>query len=135
MITRTALALSLLVLTSCGGVGAMVSPTHTYTTSDSLVLKRPATNFVVNVSDVGKSLGYDVAGIEGNTVDLADDNSVGMGALIGKIGYKHVKLTLEPGGHAIKIDLMVTGNFDDATQEAATERLAKLKAALAARFH
>lgn len=124
------------LLASCGSVGMMVSPNHTYSTNDVLKLKHPVKNFFQQVTDVGKSLGYEVAGTDPikNSIVLADDNSAGMGVLIGKMGYKHVTLELQPDRRTITLDLEVLGNFSDATQEAGVKRLEDLKAALVAQI-
>ncbi len=124
------------ILASCGEVGMIASPDKDFATSDVLELSAAARNFIPVASNVGTSLGYDLAGTDAahNTVTLANNPSVGEGVLIGKMEASRVTLTLEPGGREIKIDIALTGNFDTATPQAATERLSKLKAALSAAF-
>jgi len=125
-----------IMLASCGEVGEFGSPQKDFTTSDVLELHSPVRNFIAVASDVGKSLGYDLAGVDAahNTVTLANNPNMGMIALIGKMEASRVVLTLEPDGHEVKIDMSLSGNFDTATPDAAASRLAKLKAALTAAF-
>ena len=134
---RLALALAFAaILASCGEVGIIASPNKDFATSDVLELSAPARNFIPVASNVGTSLCYDLAGtdVARNEVTLAINPSVGASFLIGRTEASRVVLTLRPGGREIKIDIVLTGNFDTATPQAAAARLSKLKAALSAAF-
>lgn len=130
-----AIALAL-CLSGCSTIVQMVDTPKPYATTITIPLKRTPQNFIEAASQMGTSLGYIVSGTDltKNAVQLSDDESLGMGVLIGKVRRISVTLTLEPGGRQMKIELQLFGNFDQATQAAAEGRLAQLKMAVAGRF-
>ena len=136
MFTRFLVIVLALSLGACSAVGLMADSPKQYATTLTISLKRVPQNFVESVSQVGTSLGYQVTETDPtkNAVQLSDDEGYAMGMLIGKIRQAKVMLTLQPGGHQIKVELLLYGNFDQATQTAAEGRVARLKSALASRF-
>ena len=126
---------ALLLLPSCGVVG-MATPMRSFSTSDVLTLTRRANNFIDTASEVGTSLGYEIAGIDRETQSATfDDNVGGMATMmIGKTVSRRVIVILQPGGQAIRFEITMMGNLSSASQEKANERLAQFKSALAARF-
>jgi hypothetical protein len=132
LISTIAVSLSL----SACGVGAL-TPVKSYSTSESLTLGRPAVNFFDAAQEVGRSLGYRVAGIDRarNTVTLSTGAIGGIQSMtIGKMTTTSITLTLSAGGREITMDFMGTGNMGTVGQKRANERLAQLKTALLSRF-
>jgi len=127
--------LTLLLLPACGVVG-MATPVRTYTTNSTITLSKPAQNFIDITSEVGTSLGYKVSGVDPEKQSVTLDDNVGGVAtmLIGKVVERRIVVTLQPGGRAIRFDIMVAGNMSSASQEKAEARLDTLKRALAERF-
>lgn len=132
LILTVALSLGL----SACGVGAL-TPVKSYSTSESLALGRPAVNFFDVAQEVGRSLGYRVAGIDRarNTVTLSTGAMGGIQSMtIGKMTSTTIILTLSAGGRGITMDFMGTGNMGTVGQKRANARLAQLKTVLLSRF-
>ena len=132
---RLAPCLALLLLPACGMVGA-ATPMRTFATNDALALARPANDFISAASEVGASLGYEIAGVDRETQTVTFDDNVGGVAtmMIGKSVTRRITVTLQPGGRTIRFEITMTGNLSSTSQDKASERLAQFKSALAAKF-
>ena len=101
-------------------------------TRQTLVLKQQATNFVNVVSEVGDSLGYDLAGTDRakNQVRLTHNTSMLTSVFVGKTETVELIVTLNQDGRSIDLELGVVGNLKTASQEKVEKRLSDFKAAL-----
>jgi hypothetical protein len=129
---RIIIATAILFSLSACGIGA-VTPVRQYGTSETIQLTRAPTNFVDTAQEVGRSLGYRIAGIDRakNSVSLSDSMLGGVGSYVtGKMKGVTITLTLLPGGREIAFDYVGFGNMGSVNQTKANQKLAQLKAAL-----
>lgn len=129
------LALCLMV-GSCGEIGMIASPTTTFSTTDALTLKRPATDFFDKSTVVGKSLGYDVSAINrtDNQISFTKDAGLGVGVLVGKIQHSDIDLKLSRNMRTIDIRIQNMGNFGTGGQQEATSTVDRFKERLSSAF-
>jgi len=136
MYRRILLIMLCVGLTSCGGLGMMVSPQQNAADQDSLTLSRPPANFVDGAVAVGAALGYQAKAVDRNSneVLLQKRSDLGIGVLIGKVALAEVHITLEHDNRTVDISVQMTGNFETTDQAAAAKIIADFKEALVKKF-
>ena len=131
---RVCLTFSLLlsVLTGCGSVGMMVSPTKTYSGYETISLARTVPDYLNKAADVGTSLGYSVSRLNRSehSIGFSKDAGLFVGVMIGKIERADVGLTFKNNGAVVEIEVHVMGNFDRGGQDTATTILNEFKSRL-----
>jgi len=127
--------LPFLALSACA-VG-LYSNQNSYDTSQTMALRRPATSFVEVASEVGRSLGYKVSGVDprGQSVRFSANSSMASTLLIGKMKTLNVTAALQPGGREVKLSIMMAGNMGSTSQAKATRILDEFREALEARLN
>jgi hypothetical protein len=123
-----------LLLSACGA--GLLTPTRDFTTSDSVVLARAPTDFVQGASEVGRSLDYNISGVDNSVPSVSLSRGSGTAALmtVGRLRAIRITVALQPDRRTILLTLFQQGNMGTAGQSDATRRLERLKAALATRF-
>lgn len=121
-----------LILVGCAEIGLMGSKTQNFTGSDSITLQAPRPDILDVVAEVGKSLGYNVSGLdrEAGTIYLSSSSSLFTGVMIGKINNSTLYISSLEGGKKLGIRVMLGGNFGTGGQEAATRLVEDFKAGL-----
>ncbi len=125
-----------LTLTGCSIIGLVVSENQTFHGKDSFTLQTPRTDTIDVMSNVGKSLGYNISGLdrERYTLSLSDQNSSFVYLLIGKTSRSTLSISSFDGGKKFDINVIVIGNFGNGSQEAAEKRVNDFKARLSERL-
>lgn len=125
-----------LTLTGCSIIGLVVSENQTFHGKDSVTLQTPRTDTIDVMSNVGKSLGYNISGLDRErcTLSLSDQNSSFVYLLIGKTNHSTLGISSFDGGKKFDINVIVIGNFGNGTQEAAEQRVNDFKARLSERL-
>ena len=120
-----------LILVGCAGIG-IISKMQTFTGRDSITLQAPRPDILDVVAEVGKSLGYDVSGLdrEAGTISLSSKSSMFTGVMIGKTNFSTLTISSEEGGKKLGIRVVLGGNFGTGGQEAATRLVEDFKAEL-----
>lgn len=121
-----------LILVGCGTIGMMASETQTFNGKDSITLQTPKSDIIDVIADVGKSLGYNVSGLnrETGTISLSSSVSLFTGVMIGKINQSTLTIASEEGGKKLGIHVHLMGNFGTGGQEAATRLVEDFRAKL-----
>ena len=83
-----------LILVGCAEIGLIGSKTQTFTGRDSITLQALRPDILDVVAEVGKSLGYDVSGLdrEAGTISLSSRSSMFTGVMIGKINHSTLRI-------------------------------------------
>ena len=125
-----------LTLTGCSLIGMLGSETQNFHGNDSFELQTPKPDIVNTMSEVGKSLGYNVSSLDRGmgSISLSDQTSFFVGMLIGKISHSTLMISSFDGGKKFDINVIVIGNFGNGTQEAAEQRVNDFKARLSERL-
>jgi len=110
----------------------MASKTQTFNGKDSITLQVPRSDILDVVAEVGKSLGYNVSGLnrETGTISLSSSVSLFTGVMIGKINETTLIISSEKGGKKLGIHVHLMGNFGTGGQEAATRLVEDFRAKL-----
>lgn len=121
-----------LIFVGCAEIGLMGSKTQTFNGKDSITLQTPRSDILDIVAEVGKSLGYNVSGLdrESGTISLSSSASLFTGVMIGKINRSTLHISSLEGGKKLGILVMLVGNFGTGGQEAATRLVEDFKAEL-----
>ena len=124
------------LIAACGDIGMIASPTKTFQGKDTLALSHAPRDFFAGATEVGRSMQYDVSGIDRseNTIRFSKDAGLFVGVMVGKIQHADIALRLENGGRAVDITVLTMGNFDTGGQEAAIAIIDSFKTRLAQKF-
>ncbi|MBP6379099.1 MAG: hypothetical protein KA312_01645 [Sphingorhabdus sp.] len=124
----------LLPLSGCATVGMIASKSEEFELADSVTLRARPRDFVAAVEAAGKSLKYDVAGLDraNNKITLSDNSSLATGILIGKTKQFRMEVSLGSDGRTANIMAYAMGNFGSGDREKVEKRIADFKAALIA---
>lgn len=125
-----------LIVVGCGEIGMLVSETQSFTGKDSITLQTSRPDILDVSAEVGKSLGYNVSGLdrEDGVLTLASSTSLLTGVLIGQINQSTLTISSQEGGKKLGIGVLVAGNFGTGGQEAAMKLVNDFKTKLLSRI-
>ena len=125
------------ILAGCAEIGMFGSKDQSFSGTDSMVLDQPRADIFDVIAAVGKSMKFDVSGIDKNAgqITLSYGTSMGATILIGKMQNSSLTITTADDGKKLEIRVLVMGNFGTGGQEAADKLVADFKARLAERLH
>ena len=124
------------LLGGCPQIGFVGSPQKTFTGREHIVLPAQRPDILDVVAEVGKDLGYSVSHLDktAGTIGLSSGSSMVTSVLIGKVSRATLRIQLQEEGKALDINVVVSGNFGTAEQDAATRLIDDFKAKLLPRL-
>lgn len=116
-------------LIACGGIGMTFSDRQEFHGNESMIIENPRYNILDIIADVGKSMGYNISGLnrEHGYISLSSSTRMTSMMLIGKMNRADLRIFVAEDGTKLNIQYSVLGNFGAGDYEAATQLVEDFK--------
>lgn len=106
----------IIFLTGCG-IGAIISQPTSFQGSYEIEIVKPHADMLNVIAEVGKSMGYKVSALHGNSITISSELSMSELYIIGTVSDITIMATIMDSGKKIGVLTVLMGNFGVGTKE------------------
>ena len=106
----------IIFLTGCG-IGAIISQPTSFQGSYEIEIVKPHADMLNVIAEVGKSMGYKVSALHGNSITISSELSMAAVHIIGTVNDITITATIDDSVKKIGVLTSLMGNFGVGTKE------------------